>query len=85
LLRFCDTAGLRFAGVGYRPSHEHPASHVNKRQAAPLGLLSQPCHGLLDPLRLGGLLDAPFVHLPGAGVAGTVWRGSDADAGQQFF
>jgi len=70
-------------GVPDRPPHEHPARQVEERQAAGLGLLAEPADDGVDV----GLapVAALAVHLAGASVAGAVWAGSDADAGQQLF
>jgi hypothetical protein len=71
------------AGVADRPPNEQPPGHVKKRQAASLGLLSEPAN---DGVDIGlAPLDALAIHLGGAGVAGAVRRGGDPDTGEQLF
>jgi hypothetical protein len=69
LLGFFGTTGLRFAGVGYRPSDEQPSGEVKERQAACLGLFTHHRDNLFDPIRPAGLVATPGVHLGRLGTA----------------
>jgi hypothetical protein len=81
---FFGTTGLRFAGVGNRPSHEEPSGNVKERQAACLGLFSHHADNLFNPLLPAAFVAAPGVHLGGLGSARAGGRGLDAESLQEF-
>jgi hypothetical protein len=70
-------------GVGNSPPNEHPASHVNERQAASLGLGSHHGDDLVDTLWSRALVRSPGVHLCSLGTAGARWRRLNADPFQE--
>jgi len=73
------TTGLRFAGVGYRPSHKQPSGDVKERQAASLSLFPHDGHHLFDALGLAALFVSPGVHLGSLRAAGAGGRRLNAD------
>lgn len=84
---FSGTAGLRFAGVADRPSHEEPSGEVKERQAALLSSLAQEAKNLGHALGRLAPVTALLVHVSGTLAALTVWRRDDVErpAGEQGF
>jgi hypothetical protein len=66
-------------GVGNRPSDEQPSGHVNERQTALCGSLSQKSHDLGHALWRLAPVAALGVHVGCAARAFTVGRGDDAE------
>jgi hypothetical protein len=70
-------------GVLDRPPHEHPARHVEERQAASRGLGPHDGNHLGNAFRSLALVAAPLVHLLLLGAALARWRWVDADPFQE--
>jgi hypothetical protein len=71
------------ACVADSPPHEHPARHVEERQAASLGFLAHDLHHLVNAFWLAALVWPPCVHLRCLGAAGTGWRWLNAESLQE--